>query len=791
VVYNESQEPKKPSPEGRPLQNICPDIETLAEFCDGKLDKARAEQIESHLAGCPGCLRLISVFPLEPEKQIPESLKRRVTSRVLAELKAVSAPKPGPAYSRVLRRGMMTAIAACLILAVTLLLLEISAPQALAVEEVIGTPRVVRAGTGLVENVVRGTSLARGDSLITKAQDMVSISTGDCLAKLNSSTRVEIAGEPGQFRLIQGEMWLKAGSSNRPVHVQTDLGTFTISGTEIDLRAGRSAAVLLVVSGTVDCQIGQGKVVARKGDCVVAQPGGKTRVTKGANPKEAIAWTNWSAFRSDPQHTGAITGDLVLPREPLWEYNISFVERFEGGLVASKGILYAGSFGNRWQDSPLYAIGLKNGLPRILWSRLVGNVWNAPAASPVMLFLTATRGIGSMIALEASTGEEKWEFEAGTFVKSSPTLMKEFLFVADGDGNFHCLHAADGSVRWSTNLGYSVENSSPALSKTGVLFVGTTDGSLHAIDSATGARKWQAGVGYRIISSPVAYAGLVYVQVERDDGRGALVALKENSGEASWEIDLTESIECSPAVCDGRLYVPCGESGLKALDAASGAFLWQTGHGVFRSSPIVSPNVVIAVGEDEETGQFNIYTFNASGGKLISCCPAPPETYDIISAGGRVYSISQKGVLCSFGRKRNAQNASHIQVSRLHELIDIPREARHAAAVLGIISPESRATVAGTISRRQFERATPAGSVWGYRYYLTTDGGVFEIVSSTATDSQRCDPELDKLLGEKASVTGVRIPPESPLERWLLPEETEWLKKHRFERIVFLEIKTG
>jgi outer membrane protein assembly factor BamB len=67
-----------------------------------------------------------------------------------------------------------------------------------------------------------------------------------------------------------------------------------------------------------------------------------------------------------------------------------------------------------------------------------------------------------------------------------------------------------------------------------------------------------------------------------------LLAVDAATGTQTWLVT-TDFIETSPAVANGVVYVGTDAGRLLAVDASSGAELWETfpGSGALRSSPIV------------------------------------------------------------------------------------------------------------------------------------------------------------------------------------------------------------
>jgi outer membrane protein assembly factor BamB len=127
----------------------------------------------------------------------------------------------------------------------------------------------------------------------------------------------------------------------------------------------------------------------------------------------------------------------------------------------------------------------------------------------------------------------------------------------------------------------------------GVVYVGSWDGNLYAVDAADGDYLWQFATGDSVESSPAVVDGVVYV-----GGDGFLFAVNAADGAELWRFATVGHVLSSPAVVDGVVYVSSYNDGastgfLYAVDAAGGDQRWRFDIGLFtRSSPAVVDGVV-------------------------------------------------------------------------------------------------------------------------------------------------------------------------------------------------------
>jgi len=83
---------------------------------------------------------------------------------------------------------------------------------------------------------------------------------------------------------------------------------------------------------------------------------------------------------------------------------------------------------------------------------------------------------GEIVALDLSTGQQRWTAAVGSALTSRPTASRTGLYVGDLDGRLHRLDKDDGGLIWTLELSLPIE-ASPTLLP-GALLVGLADGRL-------------------------------------------------------------------------------------------------------------------------------------------------------------------------------------------------------------------------------------------------------------------------------------------------------------------------
>jgi outer membrane protein assembly factor BamB len=108
---------------------------------------------------------------------------------------------------------------------------------------------------------------------------------------------------------------------------------------------------------------------------------------------------------------------------------------------------------------------------------------------------------GNMYALDVTSGEEVWKFEAAGPIGASPCFENGRLyFGADegfNSGNLYCIDAEDGSLIWKYNAGAGIWVS-PACDGRRIYF-GDRSGVFHAVSAETGELLWTVKTGSMIL----------------------------------------------------------------------------------------------------------------------------------------------------------------------------------------------------------------------------------------------------------------------------------------------------
>jgi outer membrane protein assembly factor BamB len=313
---------------------------------------------------------------------------------------------------------------------------------------------------------------------------------------------------------------------------------------------------------------------------------------------------------------GAITAIREADRAVLWT-------RRAGGAIRATPAVAAGSVYVHADDGVVYCLDTGDGTER--WRARVdraverippgqaGSRYDSYSSSVLLVDGTAYVGTagGSLVALNAADGSERWRHEAGEAILGTPSVGGGRVYYADFSGRVAALEAQAGEVLWSTPTAGAIV-SSPALAGD-VLVVGNRAYDLLALSAADGSVAWTYYYWFSWVeSSATIRDGVAYVG--SSDGQ-RLHAFDAATGRLQWSAPTGGSTWAQPAVDDTRVYV--GTVGVAdyivahrghflAVDRATGQPAWRftterAGEAAtwgFASSPTVGQRAVYAGGLD-------------------------------------------------------------------------------------------------------------------------------------------------------------------------------------------------
>ena len=125
-------------------------------------------------------------------------------------------------------------------------------------------------------------------------------------------------------------------------------------------------------------------------------------------------------------------------------------------------------------------------------------------------------------------------------------------------------------VAWKVNQHALIEF--PPSYNRGVLYLGRDDGWLVASNVFTGKVLWKRRFG-SIPDQPAIWEGKLYFGTF--DQPGSVYAVDAKTGHVIWRRQLTDQVESSMVVVDGRVFTGCNDGTVRALNALTGKVMWQ------------------------------------------------------------------------------------------------------------------------------------------------------------------------------------------------------------------------
>jgi outer membrane protein assembly factor BamB len=177
----------------------------------------------------------------------------------------------------------------------------------------------------------------------------------------------------------------------------------------------------------------------------------------------------------------------------------------------------------------------------------------------------------------------RWRLETKKFLKSSPVIAKEILFIGSLDKRLLFVDALSGEDLGGRKISTSI--SSSACVGDSILYFAYEKGgeTFFALNLLTGNLLWKKKLG-DISSSPQIYQDKIFI----GSNSGLLSAFNRFTGEKIWEFKTEDAVVSTPA-CDAKLlFFGSVDDHLYALDKENGELKWKfKADGSIYSSPAI------------------------------------------------------------------------------------------------------------------------------------------------------------------------------------------------------------
>lgn len=272
-----------------------------------------------------------------------------------------------------------------------------------------------------------------------------------------------------------------------------------------------------------------------------------------------------------------------------WRYAFDD-EALSSTVPVANGLVYYADPGYNSDDGTVHAIEAATGERR--WQRNLGHNLVSPTIIKDGILYVNGNDETALHALDAETGDTVNTFDSPPGNVNALSVEDETAYIAGGrtgsdgaiDGFVSAFDLETGTRKWVYRTSKYFEMNAPAISGDWVYFV--SDGILHSLDADTGERNWKTDADGKRFFSWTATDDTVY-----GGSRDQLYALDPVDGSRKWRSDT--AVNANRAVVDGSIYAPSGQKSLVALDPESGDEHWQYElEATPRSMPTLGPETV-------------------------------------------------------------------------------------------------------------------------------------------------------------------------------------------------------
>ncbi len=172
-----------------------------------------------------------------------------------------------------------------------------------------------------------------------------------------------------------------------------------------------------------------------------------------------------------------------------------------------------------------------------------------------------------------------WRSGAGdgvdeTAMTLSPAVTQQQVFAADVHGRVYAFERENGKRQWRSKTEDRI--SGGLYAGYGQVLYGTREGEVVALDSDNGEQLWRTGVSSEVLAAPTSNGALVVAQTID----GHVLGLDGGTGEQIWDYEttvpnLTLLGGAQPVIVNGRVYAGFASGKVTALEADTGAPLWE------------------------------------------------------------------------------------------------------------------------------------------------------------------------------------------------------------------------
>jgi outer membrane protein assembly factor BamB len=353
----------------------------------------------------------------------------------------------------------------------------------------------------------------------------------------------------------------------------------------------------------------------------------------------------------------------------------------------------------------------------------------------------------------------------GTVSLPPQTQLSEWTTQGGTAGNAPGHLALGGSLAtvWTADAGtassyYSKITTVPIIHQ-GRVYVLDAGGHVSAYALSGGARAWSVGLSPAGQDERKGFGGGIVAENGRifaATGFGSVIALDAGTGAKLWEQKLGAPVHTSPTVADGRVYVTDTDGVVLCLSSADGSTLWsyhgvpQQGTGFMTNlGPAVTGDLVVvpftsgdmvALKVDNGAPQWTDTLNGARSGAGVAALTMPGTP---VSDGGAIYAVSRAGRMIATNLKTGERLWSMPLDSA--QMPWVAGDAVYAVDVAGRLVAVSRTTgeIRWAVKLPTDAKAWSGPVLAGGRLWLTSSKGLV-----LGADPSSGQPSLQRDLGQ-------------------------------------------
>lgn len=337
--------------------------------------------------------------------------------------------------------------------------------------------------------------------------------------------------------------------------------------------------------------------------------------------------------------------ETALPETPqrLWRYNA-------GGAICNTPVSDGERIFFAAKRGQVIAVDLKGSE---VWKKNFTRTNDAGAEMPVQFdaplvcadgAVLAGTTHGTLYALDAKTGAEKWRYETGGVIIGSPNRINtnQVVVIDQSAGALHCLDLSCGKLLWKTD-GVERCDGSPGVGNGRIVF-GSCLAALHVYSAADGShlRDIEIGGDAQVAGGAAIAGNLVFAGVRA----GSLVCADAEAGDIIWSsAESKEQSFSTPAVTADKVIYSSDNGFVYAVARAEGRLLWSFNAGGLPTSPVVAKDKV-AVSSDGV-----LYLLNLEDGRKLWSQEVSDDISSPALIGGLLVVGADDGTVTAFGTK--------------------------------------------------------------------------------------------------------------------------------------------